>query len=389
MSWEAVAWANRQRMRLPQEQLVLLVLANCADPDGCAFARWRGHEHWWNYIRERTRLSKASVFRHLKTIETLGLGIRTDIELADGTRRPVMHLDLEKTVDQNAEYEETGTIEGTPSQSHGETETARNQSHGETGASLTVRLDQSHGETGDNISSLEIPIRDSKPPNPPTGGGQEFDPDFEDQIAEAQRLYPIPITNLPRFRAIWATIEKPRRPKILSAMRGFASFIADCERKGKPRAVKDADRWVASGMWEGYAAAGQKADNNELKQTVAEDSAEGQAWRILHRIARIEPKAFAGKYLLPGPMTPQLLTLSGAPPLDNWHFIPEAERQQTGAWNNYLRKMLGERARPALVDERNWRGSERINERGFLAPWAWPPRVDGSLSTGPPEADVA
>jgi hypothetical protein len=88
-------------------------------------------------------------------------------------------------------------------------------------------------------------------------------------------------------------------------------------------------------------------------------------------------------------MTPQLLAFADASDVGEWCFIAETEKQRVGAWNNFLWKALGDRARPRLVDTRNWRGTRRIDEPGFLAPWAWPPRVDGSLSTGPPESEVA
>ena len=132
MSWEAVSWANKQRMKLPQEQLVLLVLANCADPEGVAFSQWRGREHWWKYLVDRTRLSRSSIFRHLSTIEKLGLGQRSTLVLADGTRRPTIHLDLEKFVDEasydqiDADSDPSETAETDESQSHHETSNPRN-----------------------------------------------------------------------------------------------------------------------------------------------------------------------------------------------------------------------------------------------------------------------
>jgi hypothetical protein len=53
MSWEAVTWANKQKLKKSYEQIVLLVLANCADPNGEAFVKWPGRDHWWIYLSER------------------------------------------------------------------------------------------------------------------------------------------------------------------------------------------------------------------------------------------------------------------------------------------------------------------------------------------------
>src|SRR5258708_5411031 len=135
MSWEAVTWASKQRMKLPHEQLILLVLANCADPSGVAFAEWPGREHWWKYLVDRTRLSKSSLFRHINTIIELGLCTRSTLVLADGTRRPTLRLDLSAAFDIE-DFEQQHSHE-------------RDQSHGETGeheaadeaenASLTMR----------------------------------------------------------------------------------------------------------------------------------------------------------------------------------------------------------------------------------------------------------
>jgi hypothetical protein len=400
MSWEAVAWANRQRLRLPQEQLVLLVLANCADPDGCAFARWRGREHWWTYIKERTRLSKSSVFRHLKTIEALGLGQRTELELADGSSRPVIHLDLEKIVDVQAdEHDEIAGAEGANAQSHSETGNLPDQSHGETGASLTVRPDQSHGETGHSIDLTRDSNRGSIPPNPPTGGGQVVDQEFEDQIAEAGKTYPIPITNLPRFRAVWQAQDRAARPKILAAMRAFAGFIADCERKGKPRGVKDADRWVAAGMWQGYVQSAENADAAAAIVHLPVGSKGANAWGVLHKIADLEPPTPSnGLVMLKRPLSPRELAFADAPDDADWCFVPETEANKVGAWRSFLGTEL-DKPLGRLIRERSWRklkpeeveahggrSTEIINQRGFLAPWPWPPRKDGSLSTtGPPD----
>jgi hypothetical protein len=117
-------------MRLPQEQLVLLLLANAADPEGVAFAWWKHKAHWWTYLVERSRLSRASVFRHLATIEELGLGKRRKLETVDGDVRFIMELDLTKSVDLPPQ-------DSPQSQSHGETE-----SHGETDSVSSVRLQE-------------------------------------------------------------------------------------------------------------------------------------------------------------------------------------------------------------------------------------------------------
>ena len=99
MSWEANTWATKQRMKLPQEQLVLIMLGNCADPDAMAFSTWPGRDHWWRYLAKVTRLSRSSLFRHINTIVALGLASRSMIVLADGSKRPTIKLNLDVSFD--------------------------------------------------------------------------------------------------------------------------------------------------------------------------------------------------------------------------------------------------------------------------------------------------
>src|SRR5262249_17494119 len=80
---------------------------------------------------------------------------------------------------------------------------------------------------------------------------------------------------------------------------------------------------------------------------------------------------------LPRPLTAQELALSRAPPERDWVFVPAEEANQCGAWNGLLAAMLIGTARPPLAS--NW-GRNPGGRKGFMAPWAWPPRKDGSHS---------
>ena len=162
-SWEAVSWAQKQRLRLPQEQLLLLLIANAADPDGIAFRWWRKREHWWTYLRDQSRQSRASVFRHLNTLEELGLVLRQKVVLPDGAVRFECACDMEKVV--IIEPDEPD------SQSHGETQNQGSESHGETESVATVRLDESH--SCDSRRSLNLNPSESNSPPTPQGGSQE------------------------------------------------------------------------------------------------------------------------------------------------------------------------------------------------------------------------
>jgi len=71
------------------------------------------------------------------------------------------------------------------------------------------------------------------------------------------------------------------------------------------------------------------------------------------------------------PMTPRLAALAQAPAVAEWATLA---RNQAAAWESFLSEHLTLQVR------------QRLRE-GSRAPWPWPPRKDGTLSTtGPPQA---
>jgi hypothetical protein len=65
-------------------------------------------------------------------------------------------------------------------------------------------------------------------------------------------------------------------------------------------------------------------------------------------------------------------------------FVPAEQFNQCGAWKELIREALADKARPELAWDRNPGG-----RKGFMAPWPWPPRKDGSICTGPPSPSLA
>jgi hypothetical protein len=209
---------------------------------------------------------------------------------------------------------------------------------------------------------------------------------LEDDIGELAKVYPAPITNLPKVRTLFAAVTRTERRRIITAAKGYAAFIAECAKRkpGGGRAVKDADRWISNGMWQGYVVAGEKSEIAAMATDVALDSASGKAWRVVHRIAHLSEPFERGSYRLSRPMTEQELALAQAPPFEEWIFIAADKPNQVAAWDELVRGALCGRARPPIVNDRN-----RNRELGFMAPWPWPPRKDGSICTGPPEPGVS
>jgi Helix-turn-helix domain len=105
---------------------------------------------------------------------------------------------------------------------------------------------------------------------------------------------------------------------------------------------------------------------------LASDSA--RAVHTVYAIARTRPFISNGRMIYPKPITPQLLAFAQAPPQSEWVWIED--RQQTAAWSSFLGAHVTG-ARPQLVTTR---GAGADARKGFLAPWPWPPRKDGTIS---------
>ena len=97
--------------------------------------------------------------------------------------------------------------------------------------------------------------------------------------------------------------------------------------------------------------------------------------------------ALGGSYRLKKPLDARAMVFSELPHEELWAFVPENAANQVGAWREFLRDVL-EKPLSFLIRDRVWRGREKISERGFLAPWPWPPRKDGTLSTAPPPKEL-
>ncbi|MFA6243913.1 MAG: hypothetical protein WC655_23420 [Candidatus Hydrogenedentales bacterium] len=225
------------------------------------------------------------------------------------------------------------------------------------------------------------------PPNPPSGGGSaSVDQELEADITEFARTYPSPITNLPRLRNVLTAMTSVERRKVLTAVKGYADHIAECERRKKPRTVKDADRWVAAGMWQGYVLSGEKAEIEGQRVRVPIESEDARAWANLCRVGKApEPLGMGGFYNLRRALTAQERAFAELPLASEWKFlVTNEELAAVTAWSEFIAGALSGVNRSVMACERGI-GSER--KRGILVPWKWPPRKDGKLYThGPPTA---
>jgi hypothetical protein len=228
-----------------------------------------------------------------------------------------------------------------------------------------------------------------------------FESKGRERLRIIEPLWPEPITNADRASIILESLTADEWGDCQVGVRGYAAFIQARRNAGKDRTVKDFHNWARNRQWAGYLTKGAAVEEASKRVSVAVDSPEGRAWATIHRLCR-SPAPFesGGRYSLPGAPMPQLMAFADVGPETDWLFIAETQTRQVGAWNGFLRKALAGKSRAGLVDTRNWRrvkgedGApgylERIKERGFMAPWPWPPGVDGKIyTTGPPEDEVA
>jgi hypothetical protein len=390
VSWEAVAWANRQKLKKSYEQIVLLVLANCADPNGEAFAKWPGREHWWVYLSERTRLPKSSLFRHLNTLMALGLGDRSMQVLADGSRRPTFKLNMEACFDIDvpedaARYLSASSRTSAENQSPVGTEHEGDADGGENDSDFstseteeTTITRQSPGGTG--ASCAASPSTGTEPfpvlglqkdsillskdsPLPPSGGAVRDE--LFDQFVKAWRE---PIPKMALARSAWDHIATVKRSEVVAAATGYFAWLA---KHPKPPAAVSAQSFlrdeVGWAQWLRYV-----PDANgvvpPLTSSFPLGSDEGKAIVTLYEMAGLRDlldramiRSGVVNYLLP--MTPRLKAMAQAPGRAEWEPLT---RQQAGAWEGFLRDAV-------TVPSR-----KRLRE-GDRAPWGWPPTVDGQV----------
>lgn len=187
---------------------------------------------------------------------------------------------------------------------------------------------------------------------------------------------------LTKFRAKWPTaaaddqqrlvyaaheLTPQERETALAKIDPFLALLKKLGRKGVPAGWKfiEEKRWTLLEQ--------QPEPVKSEFVSVDPNSDQGRAVLTVCTLARA-PRPFAlrdGSLSYRGEVTPQLLALATAPPRDQWLKI--TDRQQLGAWSAFVDR-YGPTSRPTLVqpgDDGPW----------LLAPWLWPPRVDGTLGS--------
>jgi hypothetical protein len=395
VSWEAVTWASKQKLKKSYEQIVLLVLANCADPNGEAFVKWPGRDHWWIYLSERTRLPKSSLFRHLNTLVALGLGERTMQVMADGSRRPTFKLDMTTSFDIDLAEDQDRYIAATAKGSH-ESQSPRETEHDDAFDGDENDSDISHSQEPETEPASQSPVGTVNPqsqspvgtdpfpvlrlqedsllvpkdsPLPPSGGLRVPDQLWEEFV----KAWGEPIPKMQLARSCWDHTETAKRAEIVAAAKGYWTWLRVHPKPPSAQSaqsfIRDAAGWA---QWLRYAPDGESGKPASVTIGYPLTGPEGRALVVLHDIANVGDflrgvMTRNGAVNYPLPVTPRLLALANAPPKTDWVTL---DRNQAGAWEAVLSDAITVQVR------------SRMRE-GSRAPWPWPPRKDGTLSASP------
>lgn len=423
MSWEAVQWANRQRLRLPQEQLVLLMLANSADPEGMAFTWWKRKEHWWTYLVDTTRLSRASIFRHLATLEKLELAQRQKLVLGDGTIRFLIELNFDKVVDIGSE--EAADLQDIEGQSHGETgEIAETQSHGETDSVSLVRLHKSLPKESKEEEIPPTPQAPNEPlqsqPNETKNLNQAQQPNETKDEAQQGQPSEDEIEGLDTFREIygihcakpallaweWAKLSAEQRSQATQGAQGVAAIL---RRNPKAKGILGPLAFVRSQpAWAEFARfAPQTVKTPPPRVQIEFDSPEWRARSVLYAIIgrdMPQPKAdaatsvrcaeFLGTLPPAGLALARFVDVAGRIDRSTWVFLHapderldtvpavERDRGKLAAWRERIRECLGieislRNAKLPFPAQMRQPGTDAVIEtkygNGLWVPSEWPP----------------
>lgn len=369
MSIATMNWALSQRLETHQQQILLYVIADSADPSGVT----RHCDP--DYMVDRARLSRATMFRRLGELEELGVLSRRKYYTEEGAPRYEIRLNLEARIDLPIRSRRAGEDDGGGEheaeaadnpKSQGET-LGEAQSHSrETGAVSPVRPAQSH-----SCDSVSPPLSEGLPPNPPPGGSRSRK---EVEVSEERDglwraflgVYPgisaMPqddardaLDALPVDDAEWAISSAPH-------------YAAECRKLSK--APKNAHTWLKKAMFKNFPRGGPPAPRPD---TFAADSPEGRAIVALYQIARTPVPERAGRVTFRGEISLPLLRLGEAAPRSVWPFREAPD--QIAAWAKFVAAHVPG-PRGSMVDTK---GIGKDMRRGIYAPWPFPPSKDGII----------
>lgn len=371
MSIRAMNWAMHARTDGVSAQCVLFVVADTANEHGVSI-----HADP-DYIADRTRQSRATVFRRLKELEAVGALTRFKHYREDGSAAYEVRLALDAVID----YDVAPDASDAPDlEAKSQIETPP-KSQIETSGISPVR--QAESQSCDSSNPSKSPEEVRIPPTPQAGGEWPHEASWK----EFEEAYREPILRQSQARAVWTVLSDAERDLATRAARGYASHRS---RQKKPPNVLNAHTFLKErDAWAAFVAQSSEPKLAALEVVfVPEDSPEWRAHQVIRMICGIPPLQSMnyeeGRGVRLVPLSPAELALEQFADQDpqSWPVVA-AGTQMCGAWRQFLRV----EPRPIIVGTirkeylpGKWKDDWPIKELGLRVPCDWPPRKDGSLS---------
>ena len=396
MSYQAMAWAIEQDVDSPSARCVLMSIANYANEEWCA---WPKQE----LIAREGVQSVNSVQRRMPNL--VGRGLLRRIKLKRFGRRTHDFYILQRSPFFCAPLENirpllpSGCDVIEDDEATAECGSDQNDSvpvvadepmpnaTAECGSLQDTTLPQSAVHATASVRQpIDEPVKNLRdsPPTPPPGGDANFSDQREGKIpfSKFSEAYPgQTISNYAVATNEWLKLDTKTQSEAIKGAWGYTHFVTTERNEGRNRAVKDAHVWLRNQLWQGYLNR-DKSDPQDALHRYKADSLEARAVNAIHALARVSPLRVSStnEVAFIGEMTPQLLAMGDAPVRSAWHWI--TARKEIGAWAEFVATHV-RKSRPTFIEKRG-------HEVGIFAPWPWPPRKDGTLSTaGPSELMTA
>ncbi len=356
-------WALDQRTDGPSAQAVLLVIADSANEHGITF-----HCNP-DYIAEKTRQSRGTVFRRMAELEEVGGLERISHHKEDGRRLYEVRLNFQARL--NYKILKDGTIQhltddGAPLVPVDEGE-CQIETHGggecqiETQTESTVIHPESH--SCNSQDSFDSSVKNPKilTPTPSKEGAlknqqPQLSEAAEQRFREFKAAYPDGIVDLDKAQKEFAGLADTDQAACVTAAPVYA---ARCRKRREKS--KKAHLFIREKAWLGLLAAVDPKSTAPSQHSP--NSPAGRALLTLARIMRYSPLCFGENIAFAGEITPRLLALADAPHSNDWKSAEKGSGNYA-SWRELAWSV--------------WPG------KGFAydsidIPWSWPPRKDGSI----------
>ena len=372
MSVATMNWALRQRLASPQQQILLYVISDSADPDGVT--RFCTPD----YMEQHARMTRATMFRRLGELEDLGLLKRLKFYSERGAPIYEIRLALGVLVDlpiyRRGKNEDSDDENETSAEPVAEAETAIPKSQPETLVE-TTKVPCSASPESHSCDSICPSTSEESPPYPPPGGllskSEREATDKRDALwARFVQGYPNITTmdqqaardeldELSLDDAEWAV-------SVLSALKEEL-------RKAKDRPPKNAHIWLRKGMFRNFPRGRLDAPAPAPEAVwIIEGSDEDRALRFVRSLAKaVNPmvrdrgdgtRGYPHKSAVGLDLLAMLAFVNDVVP--RWR-LRERGSENCGAWQERFREWID---RPLPVDG-----------NGIRTPGPWPPSKDGKI----------